>query len=490
MKSVYIRACLFFILLLFSATTVCAGSPTEVIFTGKIYSKWAAGVTFYSDAAHLAQPNIYSFQAKPDSTFLLRFHLNHPLELTINHIPFFCHPGDSLHIEIYPEGVTPRMKFSGESSEAYNFLVDLYEYEIQKKTANEISSAVTQKNFEQFYHHLKSSLTSKLNSFETFVRDKAPKRDFQDYVFARLYFRYLVSLTSRVFFTEKGNPLLVEKYLNHLTPEKLMNDQHLHSFYYVRSLDILLENLWAKPLLALDDEQILRQQHRFITKHFNDVTKDVMLAYFLSRTFVRKSNQYTNILAKLFERGTMFADHRYNDLLKPSYNQFLATKDDWTSDQTTLISTTGQHISFGELLDSLKGDIIYVDLWASWCEPCKAEFPKSQKLQHRYAGKRVKFIYLSIDKSKHQWKSIHNDLPLDGALSFLIDPPSLDKLKEKINLTTIPRYLLYDKDSKLVSSSAPRPSDDKLTALLDQLTQGDDTNQRGQPIENGRATKN
>lgn len=49
------------------------------------------------------------------------------------------------------------------------------------------------------------------------------------------------------------------------------------------------------------------------------------------------------------------------------------------------------------LLTSQKGNVLFVNVWASWCKPCREEFPDLLKLQNHYRGKNVRIISISAD---------------------------------------------------------------------------------------------
>ncbi len=48
-------------------------------------------------------------------------------------------------------------------------------------------------------------------------------------------------------------------------------------------------------------------------------------------------------------------------------------------------------------LSDLKGKYVYVDVWATWCGPCKAEIPSLKKVEKMYHGKNIAFVSVSID---------------------------------------------------------------------------------------------
>ncbi len=71
-------------------------------------------------------------------------------------------------------------------------------------------------------------------------------------------------------------------------------------------------------------------------------------------------------------------------------------------------------------LDDLKGKYVYVDVWATWCGPCKAEIPFLKKVEKQYHNKNIEFISISIDVAKdHQkWKDMVKDKELGGIQLF------------------------------------------------------------------------
>ncbi len=111
-------------------------------------------------------------------------------------------------------------------------------------------------------------------------------------------------------------------------------------------------------------------------------------------------------------------------------------------------------------LSSLKGYVVYVDVWATWCGPCVAEFPSYKKLKERLKdAKDVKWVYVSVDEAddKEKWEKFIAKNELEGIQLF--SGSGWDtKITELYQIRGIPRYLLIDKDGNIHSSNAPRPS--------------------------------
>ncbi|GAB2569668.1 TlpA family protein disulfide reductase [Spirosoma areae] len=117
---------------------------------------------------------------------------------------------------------------------------------------------------------------------------------------------------------------------------------------------------------------------------------------------------------------------------------------------------TGQPVTF----DDFKGKVIYVDVWASWCGPCRAEFPFSRQLHDRLTKKQqdqVVFLYLSIDDTEDAWKKALGTLQLSGEQGWSKGGWK-SRIVQYFGIQSIPRYLLINKAGKVVDAEAKRPS--------------------------------
>ncbi len=116
-------------------------------------------------------------------------------------------------------------------------------------------------------------------------------------------------------------------------------------------------------------------------------------------------------------------------------------------------------------LADLKGKYVYLDIWATWCGPCKMEMPYLKQLEEDFHGKNIHFVSISIDKpNKHQaWKDMIADRELGGIQLFAGEDQSFAM---EYNITGIPRFILVDPAGKIVSANAPRPSQEQVIRNL------------------------
>jgi thiol-disulfide isomerase/thioredoxin len=108
-------------------------------------------------------------------------------------------------------------------------------------------------------------------------------------------------------------------------------------------------------------------------------------------------------------------------------------------------------------LSDLKGKLVYIDIWATWCGPCIAEHPHWDKLKTDYKDKDVAFLTVSIDNTREPWEKMVKEKKMDG-LQWFAENAWQSALAQHFMVTGIPRFLLLDKEGKIIDPSADRPS--------------------------------
>ncbi|MES2837118.1 MAG: TlpA disulfide reductase family protein [Bacteroidota bacterium] len=122
----------------------------------------------------------------------------------------------------------------------------------------------------------------------------------------------------------------------------------------------------------------------------------------------------------------------------------------------------------GELvkLSSLRGKVVMIDFWASWCRPCRMENPNVVKLYAAYKNKGFEIYGVSLDKDKAAWeKAIADDKLtwLHGSdLQFWSSP-----IAKSYDVQGIPMTYLIDKDGKIIAKGLRgKQLEDKLAEIL------------------------
>lgn len=91
----------------------------------------------------------------------------------------------------------------------------------------------------------------------------------------------------------------------------------------------------------------------------------------------------------------------------------------------------------------------------------------ASELRKQYEGKDAVFVYLAYNDTENSWeKAVQEEKLSTIATNYFILNSKNCKMLEDINLRLIPRYIIIDKNGKLVEMNAPRPSDKRIKATL------------------------
>ena len=117
-------------------------------------------------------------------------------------------------------------------------------------------------------------------------------------------------------------------------------------------------------------------------------------------------------------------------------------------------------------LKDFKGKYVYIDIWATWCGPCKAEIPHLQQLEKEMKGKKIVFVSISCDENKAEWEKYVKKQCLGGVQLYMGKGKDM---KNFYQIEAIPRFILLDKKGNIVDAYMTRPSDEKTKKTLIKL---------------------
>ncbi len=160
-------------------------------------------------------------------------------------------------------------------------------------------------------------------------------------------------------------------------------------------------------------------------------------------------------------------------LFKPASAQITNTNIHYLTDTT---------VNFNSLISQFKNKVIYVDVWATWCVPCRQELQRKKDVQAfaSFAAKNdVVILYICWDKDGSKWKQYIKANNLSG-YHFLINKAVHDdfhttlsqvQMRSKVLKRSfyMPRHIIIDKNGAIVDSVAAQQGDAKVYATLKKL---------------------
>ena len=117
-------------------------------------------------------------------------------------------------------------------------------------------------------------------------------------------------------------------------------------------------------------------------------------------------------------------------------------------------------------LHEYRGKYVYIDIWATWCAPCRAEIPYMKELEEKFKDRNIVFLGLSIDQDKSKWEEKVKEGGLSGIQLYLGQESDFQK---KFKINGIPRFILLDMEGKIINSDMTRPSSPETADKLEKL---------------------
>ncbi|MEM9917900.1 MAG: TlpA disulfide reductase family protein [Bacteroidota bacterium] len=123
--------------------------------------------------------------------------------------------------------------------------------------------------------------------------------------------------------------------------------------------------------------------------------------------------------------------------------------------------------SFDELTAKFKGKVLYIDIWATWCGPCRRQMQYKDQLLDFVKDKDIELLYISADKlaAEATWSDFIKQNNLTGN-HVLANDELISDLRNRFysgvrkgrKVLSLPTYIIVGKNGRILNSDAKRPS--------------------------------
>jgi peroxiredoxin len=116
-------------------------------------------------------------------------------------------------------------------------------------------------------------------------------------------------------------------------------------------------------------------------------------------------------------------------------------------------------------LSEMRGKVVLIDFWASWCRPCRMENPNIVKAYNKYRGKGFDILGVSLDRDGNAWK---NAIQQDGLTWKHVSDLQWwnNAAAQEYGISSIPFSVLVDKEGKVIDKNLRGPA---LEAKLEEV---------------------
>jgi len=395
--------------------------------------------------------NTYTDSLDSENAFVIEFETNSPAYMSFKHgketTAMYVKPGDVINININPAEFDETISYEG--SKASSFLAK--KYLVEEGIDLRAVYSLEEDSFLVKVIEAEASMNALLDSLQTglFKTEQARSIKLQWASTKLNYKKYYEYLGN-------GNLELSANYYDFMNGIDLNDPTFLDNKESYRFL-----KTYVSSNVSEEFELKLLSNFEFISTTFtNQATKD-KISYDLLKDFINNEDLGDiKVLMEAFK--TLQSDStKYNEL-KDLVIEMSAFNTGNPAFDFTYPDSNGDSIS----LSDFKGSLVYVDVWATWCGPCKREIPHLLELEKEYHGKNIVFLSVSVDEQKdyEAWTTMLDEKEMGGVQLFA---SGWTKITKDYKINGIPRFMLFDSQGNIIDVKAPRPSNEGIRELLD-----------------------
>lgn len=446
------------LMLLFIATTISVCDAQTVIFSGKIENPNSDSLTISNGIVG----KLPAIHLKKDGTFRDTLTLEEG-EYTLydgtERTTVYLKPGDDLSLTLNTKEFDETIVYKGIGANENNYIAQRVLWQ-EKNEGIENPSIFCKLNEADFLKFVDSAATLKkdfLNRYSLEDRFATAEKRFIEYERLNRIANYE---WMHGYFTKNTDFKVSANYPNAFQNLDFNDDRFADDETYLS----LLQTYFKEKARAKTKEDTTRI---FIVEFANAIQLGVGntsvkdgLARFLTETYFGAGD---NIDAAYTAISELIASKKLRATLDKKYTSLKKVRKGNASPDFSLKDVKGKTFS----LANFRGKVVYIDLWATWCGPCNRELPHLKKIEEEFRGKNIAFVGICTRDKKESWEKFLKEKKLGGTQLFA--PNQDGDFFKDYNVSGIPRFIILDKEGKIVDADAKRPSQPELKTQLESL---------------------
>lgn len=204
----------------------------------------------------------------------------------------------------------------------------------------------------------------------------------------------------------------------------------------------------------------------------NQQQKDVIISKAFLEMLERRAMPLNSYGLDLTEHG--ISSEVIREKVLAEHRKYLSLQN---KDITVSVKTAPQDISDGEkllrhILEPYKGKLVLLDVWGTWCSPCKKALAHSKEEFERLAPYDVVYLYMANSSPEESWKNIIKlyELVGDNIAHYRLPAAQQSAIENYLNIRSFPSYRLFDKEGNLVDMKVDARQLDKLERIIKKLS--------------------
>ncbi len=228
-----------------------------------------------------------------------------------------------------------------------------------------------------------------------------------------------------------------------------------------------------------DTKFIMRDLEYFLPEMNNSGWSETAQDIFLSRYFCHiLKNTYKPLDKSILDfadehihtPAALNAVHALNDKYEQLSNFMVTNEKNFKSNDAVRDMTDGEKI-FRKIIEPYKGKIIILDVWGTWCGPCKAALSHSQEEYERLKDFDIVYLYLANNSPEESWKNVIKEYEVmgDNVVHYNLPVEQQTAVENYLGVQAFPSYRLIDRNGKVLDVIGFPLNVDALAGLLEKM---------------------